>query len=116
MKVDNRHPCTTDPRSLFVPIPREYSKGLWVSSRPVVTGHTFTIWANKLEDLPSMEFLNLRWLVFKLHRFSGGADPRFYKPPFPDEDNMIVVYEEMKKAQELRDLEQRLLQLKARQS
>ncbi|KAH0435736.1 hypothetical protein CcaCcLH18_04690 [Colletotrichum camelliae] len=116
LKVENPHPCTKDPRRLVVPIPGEYSETFQGSSRPLVTGHTFTIWANKLEDLPSMEFLNLRWLAFKIHRLAGGADLRIYEPPFPDEDNMNVVYEEIEKAQEVRDLEQRLLELKARQS
>lgn len=61
-----------------------------------------------------MEFLNLRWLAVKMHRFAGGADPQFYEPPFQDEDNMNVVCKEIGNARELRELEQRLLQLKPR--
>lgn len=37
MKVDNPHPCTKDPRSLFVPIPSKYSEGFRVSSGPPAT-------------------------------------------------------------------------------
>lgn len=115
MKVDNPHPLTTDPRTLFVPIPTVYSETFQGDSRPVVTGHIFTIWADKLEDLPSMEFLNLQWLAFKMHRLAGGADPRFYEPPCPDEDDMNVVYAALAMAQERRELEERLTELKDHQ-
>ncbi|KAI8317310.1 hypothetical protein K4K59_008609 [Colletotrichum sp. SAR11_240] len=82
--------------------------------RRINSGETITVWADRREDLPPIGFLRVRWLACLIHRFTGGADPKIYEPPFPDSDNIYAIGSMLRGAAELRRLRKRLADLEPR--
>ncbi|KAL3292302.1 Integral membrane protein [Colletotrichum asianum] len=82
--------------------------------RRINSGETITIWADRREDLPAIGFLRVRWLACLIHRFTGGADPKIYEPPFPGSDDIYAIGSMLRDAAELRRLRKRLADLEPR--
>lgn len=75
------------------------------------SGETITIWAYRREDLPAIGFLRVRWLACLIHRFTGGADPKVYEPPFPDSEDIYAIGSMLRDAKKLHRLRKRLSDL-----
>ncbi|KAI8271251.1 hypothetical protein K4K58_000129 [Colletotrichum sp. SAR11_239] len=82
--------------------------------RRINSGETITIWADRREDVPAIGFLRVRWLACLIHRFTGGADPKVYEPPFPDSDDIYAIGSMLRDAAELSRLRKRLADLELR--
>ncbi|KAI8155384.1 hypothetical protein K4K49_003764, partial [Colletotrichum sp. SAR 10_70] len=112
-----RAPLTADilnnsPRPLFVEFDKIQNEFQAACGRAIDTGEIITIWADKRENLPSMEILKLQWLAYLMHRLAGGADPHVYEPPFPDSDDLGQLEMLQRDHTELQRLQKRMADLK----
>ncbi|KAJ0308079.1 hypothetical protein Brms1b_009695 [Colletotrichum noveboracense] len=116
-----RAPLTADilnnsPRPLFVEFDKIQTEFQAACGRAIDTGEIITIWADKRENLPSMEILKLQWLAYLMHRLAGGADPHGYEPPFPDSDDLGQLEMLQRDHTELQRLQKRMADMKIRES
>ncbi|KAH0435737.1 hypothetical protein CcaCcLH18_04691 [Colletotrichum camelliae] len=116
-----REPLTADilndsPRSLFVEFDKIQNEFQAACGRAIDTGEIITIWADKREDLPSMEILKIQWLAYLMHRLAGGADPQVYEPSFPDSDDLGQIYALQSDHANLQRLQKRLADLEIREN
>ncbi|KAJ0282665.1 hypothetical protein COL940_005009 [Colletotrichum noveboracense] len=84
------------------------------NGRRLNSGDTVTIWVDRREDLPAIGFLRVRWLAYLIHRFTGGADPKIYEPPFPDSDDIYAIGSMLRDVKKLPRLRKRLSDLELR--
>ncbi|KAJ0327597.1 hypothetical protein COL922a_013430, partial [Colletotrichum nupharicola] len=116
-----RAPLTADilnnsPRPLFVEFDKIQNEFQAACGRAIDTREIITIWADKRENLPSMEILKLQWLAYLMHRLAGGADPHVYEPPFPDSDDLGQLEMLQRDHTELQRLQKRMADMKIRES
>lgn len=77
--MESRVSFSTDPRTVLVPEDMRITR-----SRTVTDGQVITIFAEKKDQLPNRDILELQWAFLGMHASSGAPDARVY-PWHPEE-------------------------------